>query len=251
AEAANAGLTVGYAGPVGLAAGSPIMLVADASVPEAGGLVAGANRPDYHLAGVTYGRDYTAAVVGDIAVAMPGDACARCGVALEARRGIEAGNTFKLGTRYSAAMGATFRDEDGATWPLIMGCYGIGITRALACVIEEHHDADGIIWPDTIAPYRYHLLVAGDDAAARAAAEALYTALGSDAVLYDDRDLSAGVKLKDADLLGMPLRLTLSARSLAAGGAELRARRTGATRIVPPDDLAALTAASDELLGTQ
>jgi prolyl-tRNA synthetase len=148
-------------------------------------------------------------------------------------------------------MGATFRDEDGATWPLIMGCYGIGITRALACVIEEHHDADGIIWPDTIAPYRYHLLVAGDDAAARAAAEALYTALGSDAVLYDDRDLSAGVKLKDADLLGMPLRLTLSARSLAAGGAELRARRTGATRIVPPDDLAALTAASDELLGTQ
>jgi prolyl-tRNA synthetase len=225
-EAAERGLVVGYAGPVELTVRGPLLLVADDSVVEAGGLVAGANRADYHLAGVTYGRNYRADLVGDIALARAGDACARCGAALEERRGIEAANTFKLGTRYSTTMGATYANEAGRGGnPLIMGCYGLGITRALACIVERHHDRDGIVWPASVAPYRVHLLVAGREPEAVAVAEELYGLLGADSTLYDDREASAGVKLKDADLLGMPVRLTVSARSLVAGGAELRLRR--------------------------
>lgn len=231
-EAAAHGLVTGYAGPVGLTLAEPMTLVADGSVVGATNLIAGANEPDYHLAGVSYGRDFSADLTGDIATVTAGDRCATCGGTLETRRGIEAANTFKLGWKYSETMRATFRDENGETQPLVMGCYGLGITRLLACVLEQHHDDAGIIWPSSIAPYAYSLLAAGNDAAAREAADALYTALGAESTLYDDRDLSAGVKLTDADLLGMPVRITVSARSLAAGGAELRARRSGETRIV-------------------
>jgi prolyl-tRNA synthetase len=231
-EAAAHGLVTGYAGPVGLTLAEPMTLVADGSVVGATNLIAGANEPDYHLAGVSYGRDFSADLTGDIATVTAGDRCATCGGTLETRRGIEAANTFKLGWKYSETMRATFRDENGETQPLVMGCYGLGITRLLACVLEQHHDDAGIIWPSSIAPYAYSLLAAGNDAAAREAAAALYTALGAESTLYDDRDLSAGVKLTDADLLGMPVRITVSARSLAAGGAELRARRSGETRIV-------------------
>jgi prolyl-tRNA synthetase len=206
-------------------------LVADDSVVGATNLIAGANEPDYHLAGVSYGRDFSADVTGDIAIVRAGDICATCGGMLETRRGIEAANTFKLGWKYSETMRATFRDENGETQPLVMGCYGLGITRLLACVLEQHHDDAGIIWPSSVAPYAFSLLAAGNDAAAREAAETLYTALDGESTLYDDRDLSAGVKFTDADLLGMPVRITVSARSLAAGGAELRVRRSGATRI--------------------
>ncbi|HEX5156664.1 MAG TPA: proline--tRNA ligase [Ktedonobacterales bacterium] len=231
-EAAAHGLVTGYAGPVGLTLAEPMTLVADGSVVGATNLIAGANEPDYHLAGVSYGRDFSADLTGDIATVTAGDRCATCGGTLETRRGIEAANTFKLGWKYSETMRATFRDENGETQPLVMGCYGLGITRLLACVLEQHHDDAGIIWPSSIAPYAYSLLAVGNDAAAREAADALYTALGAESTLYDDRDLSAGVKLTDADLLGMPVRITVSARSLAAGGAELRARRSGETRIV-------------------
>ncbi|HKW21198.1 MAG TPA: proline--tRNA ligase [Ktedonobacterales bacterium] len=231
-EAAAYGLVAGYAGPVGLTLAEPVTLVADESVVGATNLIAGANEPDYHLAGVAYARDFSADVTGDIATVTAGDRCATCGGILETRRGIEAANTFKLGWKYSETMRATFRDEQGETQPLVMGCYGLGITRLLACVLEQHHDDAGIIWPSSVAPYAFSLLAAGNDAAAREAAEALYTTLGAESTLYDDRDLSAGVKLTDADLLGMPVRVTLSARSLAAGGAELRARRSGETRIV-------------------
>lgn len=244
-EAREHGLTVGYAGPVGLQTTSLVRLVADDSVLDTANLVAGANRVEYHLGGVNYGRDFTADQVGDIAMAAPGHRCHRCGAPLEARRGIEVGNTFKLGTKYSEAMGATFAAEAGTVRPMIMGCYGIGITRLLASVIEHNHDAEGIIWPVSVAPYRYHLLVAGKDPVAASAAEELHAALGPDQVLFDDRDLSPGVKFKDADLLGMPLRITASPRSLAAGGVELRARRTGETRVVP---LAQVEAAAAELL---
>src|SRR6185312_8431339 len=125
-----------------------------------------------------------------------------------------------------------FRDEDGTIQPLVMGCYGLGVTRLLACILEQRHDDAGIIWPTSIAPYAYTLLAVGNDPAIRESAEALYATLGVESTLYDDRDLSAGVKFADADLLGMPVRITVSARSLAAGGAELRVRRSGATRIV-------------------
>jgi prolyl-tRNA synthetase len=232
-ESAAYGLVAGYAGPVGLTLDTLVTLVADESVVGASNLIAGANEPDYHLAGVSYERDFSADVTGDIAMVTAGEHCATCGGTLETRRGIEAANTFKLGWKYSETMRATFRDEQGETQPLVMGCYGLGITRMLACVLEQHHDDAGITWPSSIAPYAFSLLAAGNDAAARAAAEALYTALGAESTLYDDRDLSAGVKLTDADLLGMPVRITVSARSLAAGGAELRVRRSGETRIVP------------------
>jgi prolyl-tRNA synthetase len=243
-EAAAYGLVAGYAGPVGLTAKARI--VVDDSVPEAGGLISGANRVDYHLAGVTYARDYTAEKVGDIAVATQGMACVRCGTPLEERRGIEAANTFKLGTRYSETMNARYLDERGASQPMVMGCYGLGITRTLACILEQHRDADGIIWPRSVAPYAYHLLSAGTDETICQTAEAVYAALGEQGTLYDDRALSAGVKFKDADLLGMPLRITVSARSLAAGGAELRMRATGETRIASLDEVAG--AAKDMLV---
>ncbi|MGE5335449.1 MAG: proline--tRNA ligase [Nitrososphaerota archaeon] len=236
-ESAAYGLVTGYAGPVGLSADAPVTLVADSSVVGATNLIAGANQPDYHLAGVSYGRDFTADVTGDIATVTAGDICATCGGTLETRRGIEAANTFKLGWKYSATMNATFRDEHGEARPMVMGCYGLGITRLLACVLEQHHDDAGIIWPASIAPYACSLLVAGNDPSARAAAEALYVTLGAQRALYDERDVSAGVKFTDADLLGMPVRVTVSARSLAAGGAELRVRSTGETRIVALADV--------------
>ena len=233
------GLETGYAGPVGLAdtLDTPITLVADRSIVGATNLIAGANETDYHLAGVSYGRDFTAEITGDIATVKAGDTCAACGGTLETRRGIEAANTFKLGAKYSATMGATFRDEDGATRPMVMGCYGLGVTRLLACVLEQHHDEAGIIWPSSVAPYACSLLRIGDDPAIHEADDALYNALGAERALYDDRSLSAGVMFSDADLLGMPVRVTVSARSLAAGGAELRARQSGETRIVPLADV--------------
>ena len=233
------GLVAGYAGPVGLALDGldkTVTLVADSSIVGATGLIAGANETDYHLAGVSYGRDFRADLTGDIATVRAGDACATCGGTLETRRGIEAANTFKLGAKYSATMNATFHDEDGAIHPMVMGCYGLGVTRLLACVLERHHDEAGIIWPPSVAPYAYSLVTIGADPAIRAAADALYATLGAERTLYDDRALSAGVMLSDADLLGMPVRVTVSARSLAAGGAELRARRSGETRIAPLAD---------------
>lgn len=236
-EATALGLAVGYASPVGLKLAVPVRVIVDDSTVGARNLVTGANRTGYHISGVNYGRDFTAELVSEIAEATAGHACAHCGATLKAVRGIEAGNIFKLGTKYSEAMGATFRAEDGSTQPMIMGCYGIGISRMLACIIEQNHDADGIVWPESVAPYKYHLLVAGKDEGARAAAEALYQRLGPDQVLFDDRDLSPGVKFKDADLLGMPVRITVSERSLAAGGAELRDRRTGETQILPLDQV--------------
>jgi prolyl-tRNA synthetase len=248
-EAAAFGLVAGYAGPVGLTAKAHI--IADDSVPEAGGLISGANRVDYHLAGVTYGGDYQAERTSDIAVATPGMACVRCGTPLEERRGIEAANTFKLGTRYSETMNARYLDERGASQPFIMGCYGLGITRALACILEQHHDADGILWPRSVAPYQYHLLSAGTDEAICQAAESVYAALGKRDTLYDDRALSAGVKFKDADLLGMPLRITVSARSLAAGGVELRLRASGEARIAALDDVAGAAENMLASLGSQ
>ncbi|HEY7342095.1 MAG TPA: proline--tRNA ligase [Ktedonobacterales bacterium] len=237
-ESAAHGLVAGYAGPVGLSLDTPMTLVADESVVGATNLIAGANEPDYHLAGVAYGRDFSADLTGDIASVTAGDICASCGGTLETRRGIEAANIFKLGWKYSETMRAIFRNEQGETQPLVMGCYGLGITRLLACVLEQHHDDAGIIWPSSVAPYEFSLLAAGNDAAAREAADSLYTTLGAESTLYDDRDLSAGVKLTDADLLGMPVRITVSARSLAAGGAELRVRRSGETRIVALADVA-------------
>ena len=244
-EAERFGLSVGYTGPVGLRTAAPPLLVADDSVPECGPLVTGANRPGYHLTGVRYGRDFTADLIGDIALAEAGQPCIKCGAALEAHRGVEIAAVARLDSKYSAGMNALFTDEEGTSHPLLMGSYGMDLTRVLACIVEHHHDEQGIVWPPAIAPYPCHLITVGKKEHVRSAADELYQALGENKVLFDDRPTSAGGKFMDADLLGMPVRITVGDRSLAAGGAELVCRRTGRTETVA---LAQVPEAVDHML---
>jgi prolyl-tRNA synthetase len=233
------GAVPGYASPIGL---RDIVVVVDDIIPESPNLVAGANEEGYHLLHTNYGRDYTATVVADIAVARAGDACPVCGAPLRTSGGVETGNIFKLGTRYSAAMDATFLDAEGKSRPVIMGSYGIGLGRLLACVVEAHHDDKGIIWPISIAPYQVHLVaLANEKSAAAATADQLYadlTAAGVE-VLYDDRAESPGVKFMDADLIGIPLRLTVGERGLKRGGVELKRRDSADSTLVPVADVPA------------
>ena len=223
-EIRAAGAVPGYASPVGL---KDVLVVVDDAIPASPNLVGGANEAGYHLRNLNYGRDYEAAIVADIVAAGEGDACPNCGAALRSSRGVEVGNIFKLGTRYTAALGANFLDRDGKTKPVIMGSYGIGSGRLLACVAEDHHDANGLCWPITVAPFHVHLALLPDASGqAAAAADDLYAQLQAAGVevLYDDRDERPGVKFKDADLMGMPLRVTVSERSLKQGGVELKRR---------------------------
>jgi prolyl-tRNA synthetase len=227
------GLVAGSASPVGL---SGMRIVADPSVVEAPNLAAGANEPDFHYLNVNHGRDWNANLVAEIALARAGDACARCGTALETRRGMEMGHVFKLGTMYSEAMGVHYLDEAGERHPVVMGCYGIGVERMLAASIEANHDENGIIWPAQLAPYHAHIVALNfEQAAVSEAVNALEreAAAAGMSLLVDDRPDSAGIKFKDADLLGMPVRLTVSPRSLEKGGVELRQRRSGEIEIVP------------------
>jgi prolyl-tRNA synthetase len=233
------GVVPGYASPLGLDP-QQVLIVVDDVVPASPNLVGGANEAGYHMLNVNYGRDYAASVVTDIASAGEGDACPNCGEALRVSRGVEVGNIFKLGTRYSQALGANFIDRDGSARPVVMGSYGIGSGRLLACVAEAHHDTDGLRWPISVAPYQVHLVVLPDaSGAAQREADALYAALqgGAVEVLYDDRDERAGVKFKDADLIGLPLRLTVSERSLKQGGAEFKRRDRRERESVPLADV--------------
>ncbi len=216
------GAEPGYGSPVGV---KNCMIVVDDIIPQSPNLVAGANEPGYHLRNVNYGRDYRADIVTDIAAARDGDLAPDGQTVLRAVRGVEVGNIFKLGTRYSEALGATYQDADGEKCPVVMGSYGIGVGRLMACIAEEHHDDNGLIWPVSVAPYQVHLVVLpGDDT--QRVAEELYDSLRQAGieVLYDDRDERAGVKFNDADLIGVPLRLTVSGRSLKAGGVEYKRR---------------------------
>ena len=218
----------GYASPVEI---EDVIVVVDDLIPESPNLVAGANDEGYHLLNVNYGRDYRADVVADIVVAEDGYACPGCGAPMQSSKGVEVGNIFKLGTRYSESMGCTFLDEHGQARPVIMGSYGIGVGRLLACVAEEYHDEHGLIWPITVAPYQVYIVAlrGGEETAER-----LYADLQSAnvEVLYDDRSERAGVKFNDADLMGIPIRLTVSRRSLEAGGVELKLRRSSERTIV-------------------
>jgi prolyl-tRNA synthetase len=219
------GLVAGSASPVGQ---SGITVVADDSAISSHNLVAGANKPDVHYRNVNHGRDWTADTVTDISLAHAGDTCARCGGTLEAKRGIEMGHVFKLGTVYTEKLDATFTDADGQQQHPIMGCYGMGVGRVFAGMIEANHDERGIIWPAEMAPYQVHLVGLGfDKPGVRESAEQVYQQLqdaGID-VLFDDRvEGSPGVKFNDADLLGMPVRVTVSPRSIEAGGAEIKQR---------------------------
>lgn len=232
-EAAQAGLVPGSASAVGL---KGVRVVADDLLAQERNLVAGANKPDFHLTNVNYDRDWQADIVADIALAQPGRPCPTCGSPLEARSGIEMGHIFKLGTYYSERLEATYLDRDGRPKPVIMGCYGIGTERLLAAIVEANHDDKGIVWPAAIAPFPVHLVVLGGDReGVGEAAEALYEGLltaGLD-VLFDDREESPGVKFNDADLLGLPLRVTISQRTLKEQSAELKLRSESDTRLVP------------------
>ena len=217
------GAKVGYAGPVGFSG----KVVVDPSGSTIGNAITGANKTDYHLTGVSFSRgDYTAEVK-DIRAAMAGDLCPSCKKGhFVAYKGIEGGHIFILGTHYSAKMKAVFLDDKGEEKPIVMGCYGIGISRLVASAVEQHNDQDGIRWPLAIAPYHVHLCTIGTDAAVIKAAEQLVQALlerGVD-VLWDDRDERPGVKFKDADLIGLPYRVTIGPKTLASSTCEIKAR---------------------------
>ena len=239
-EIAAAGMVPGYASPIG-AKGTTV--VVDDLVARSPNLVAGANKRGYHLLNVNVGRDFTPDLVVDITNARAGDACPSCGRPLVLRQGIEVGNIFKLGTDFTEKLGATYLAEDGSRQLIVMGSYGIGLGRAMACIVEAHHDDKGIVWPSSVAPYAAHLvaLSASKDPAVGEAAEALYQRLtyAGVEVLYDDRDESPGVKLTDAELLGMPTIITISPRSLAAGGAEVTDRASGERSVRPIDEVEA------------
>jgi prolyl-tRNA synthetase len=244
-EIKAAGMVPGYGSPIGA---HDTVVVIDDLAAASPNLVAGANRHGYHLLNVNHGRDFTADRVVDIANARAGDPCPECGNPLILRHGIEVGNIFKLGTDFTEKLGGTYLAEDGSRKLVIMGSYGIGLGRAMACIVEEHHDEKGIVWPRSVAPYPAHLVAlgAGKDPAVAEAAEGLYGRL-TDAgvnVLYDDRDESPGVKLTDAELLGMPRIVTISTRSLAGGGAEVTDRATGERTIRPIADVEAELRAS-------
>jgi prolyl-tRNA synthetase len=240
----SVGAVPGYASPRGL---KDALIVVDDLIPKSPNLVAGANEEGYHLRNVNYGRDFEADIVTDLTTAEEGYACLECGNPLRAVRGVEIGNIFKLGTRYSESMGCYFQDKDGDSKPVIMGSYGIGSGRLLACIAEEYHDEYGLIWPISVAPYHVHLVLLPGKASQKSedgdeplqVAEELYENLQSNGfeVLFDDREESPGVKFNDADLIGIPIRLTVSSRSLKNDGVEFKRRDRAEKTIIPLDDL--------------
>jgi len=232
-EVAAAGLVAGYASPVGL---KGIKRIGDISITMGTNFAAGANKPDAHIKNVNYPRDFEVDTVTDIGNAKAGDGCPKCGETLTTVKGIEVGHVFKLGTKFTERFGANFLDKDGVSRPIIMGTYGIGVGRLLASAIEQNCDEKGIIWPVAIAPYHIYLCpLSVDNAEVQKAANKLYdelTAIGIE-VLYDDRVESPGVKLNDADLLGMPVRVVVSPRSLKNASVEIKRRREKNAAILP------------------
>ena len=200
-------------------------------------LVAGANKEGYHLLHTNYGRDYTAGAGDRPGGGQRRHGCPNCGSPLHTVRGVEVGNIFKLGTKYSIAMGATYLDENGESQPIVMGSYGIGSERLMAVLIEHHHDENGIQWPITVAPYQVMLVSLANEKTPEmaAAAEQMYADLQAAGVevLFDDRDERAGVKFNDADLLGIPIRLTVGGKGLKNGIVEMKLRRNGGTGEIP------------------
>ncbi|MEW6752906.1 MAG: proline--tRNA ligase [Candidatus Latescibacterota bacterium] len=232
-EIAATGAVPGYGSPIGV---RDALVVVDESIPGSPNLVAGANQAGYHLRNVNYGRDFTAATVCDLAAAAGGYPCPQCGQLLDAQRGIEVGNIFQLGTKYTLALGGNFLDAAGRSRPVVMGSYGIGVGRLLACIAEEHHDDQGLIWPISVAPFQVHLVsLAKKPGPAQEAADRLYADLQAAGleVLLDDRDENPGVKFNDADLIGIPVRLNLGERSLKNGAVELKLRAARERAEVP------------------
>ncbi len=254
AEVAEYGLVAGYASPIGVRA--PVRVIADTSVAESPNLVAGANRVGWHLRNVNHGRDWQAEVVADIATAQVGHRCAQCGQGtLGSTRGIEMGHVFRLQYVYTTSMDVSVQDAQGTQLKPTMGCYGIGVERIIAAAAEVHRDHAGLAWPASIAPYDVHMVGIGldRDEAARVDADVLYDALHRAGleVIFDDRDERPGVKFNDADLIGVPLRLTVSSRNHAAGIVELKVRDGGeASQVARAEAVAAVIAHRQALLGS-
>jgi prolyl-tRNA synthetase len=231
---AAAGSPRGFAGAVGIK--KDVRVIADYSLIGLADCVMGANREDYHLIHVSPGRDFPAPEYADLRVIRETDPCPRCGGEIRIARGIEVGHVFKLGTKYSKAMKALFLDRNGKEQLMIMGCYGIGIGRTVAAAIEQNHDADGIVWPLPLAPYQVIVTpVNVNEKSLSDTAEEIYRALrerGADVIL-DDRDERAGVKFKDADLIGIPYRITIGPKKLAEGKVEIKSRRSGEVTVLP------------------
>jgi prolyl-tRNA synthetase len=237
AETKEAGLVAGYASAIGL---KGTRIIADDSIKLGSNFVVGANKADKHLKNVNYPRDFTADMLSDLAKTRPGDSCPRCSQALLAQQGIEVGHVFKLGTFLSEKLGAFYLDKDGSSKPIIMGCYGIGVGRLLAAAVEQNHDEKGIIWPLPIAPYQVCLCpLKIEDAQVMKAAEAIYAALcaANIEVLFDDRPESPGIKFNDADLIGIPLRIVVSARTLKSDSVELKWRKEAQAQMQPLEGL--------------
>ena len=246
------GAPVGFAGPVGLA----IPVYADRALRGAADRTTGANKADTHLTHVALARDAAVTAFDDLVVVGPNDACPRCGKPMQLKRGIEVGHVFKLGTKYTESFQASYLTDKGQSELMVMGCYGIGVTRTLQAVIEQSHDADGIVWPISVAPYAVSLLLLDPkDPAVCAVVDALEQALAARGidVFVDDREERPGVKFKDADLIGCPIRVVVGAKGLAKGGVEIKLRTSKEVAVVPAEraadaiaeQVAALTAALD------
>jgi len=240
-EIRGVGAVPGYASPVGL---KNVMVIVDDIIPQSMNLVSGANDEGYHLRNVNFGRDYQAEIIADITLAKDRDECVVCGCPLRSARGVEVGNIFKLGTKYSESMGCNYLDREGRSNHIFMGSYGIGTGRLLSCIIEEHHDDHGIIWPITVAPYQIHLIVLpwksmDNESEGHYKADRLYQNIIDEHLecLFDDREESPGVKFNDADLIGNPIRLTISERSLKNGGVEYKRRDMPEKTIIPFENI--------------
>ncbi|MBI4643687.1 MAG: proline--tRNA ligase, partial [Deltaproteobacteria bacterium] len=230
------GAEVGFAGPVGL----NLPIYADQAVAALAAAVTGANKTDHHLVRVNPQRDINITQVADLRTVTAQDPCPHCGGCTKILRGIEVGHIFKLGIKYSQALKATFLDEAGQEQFIFMGCYGIGVSRIMAAAIEQGHDDQGMIFPMALAPFQVALIpISLNDAATREKALSLHAAMEEAGleVLFDDRDERPGVKFKDCDLLGIPLRVVVGPKTLAAGNAEVRQRRTGETIMAPLEEL--------------
>ena len=232
------GAPLGFAGPVGL---TDIRIIADFTVGRIESGITGANRQDRHIINVNTERDCPGLEYHDLAVAADGDLCPKCGTTINLRRGIEVGHVFKLGTKYSESMGAMVKDDSGVEKPAIMGCYGIGISRTVSAIIEQHYDEKGIIWPVSVAPYQVLILAINPgDPVVGSVAEELYAELSGKGieVLYDDRSASAGVKFNDSDLIGIPLRVTIGKRAVKSGELEVKRRDSDEVVRMPPAAIA-------------
>ncbi|MBW1704678.1 MAG: proline--tRNA ligase [Deltaproteobacteria bacterium] len=233
------GAPIGFAGPAGL----KVKLVADHAIREMINFVTGGNKKDVHLKNVNLGRDFGVDLFGDLRIITPQDSCPKCGGHIQFGRGIEVGHIFKLGTKYSNALKALFLDEQGKEIPIIMGCYGIGVGRTVAAAIEQNHDRDGIIFPVPVAPFEVTILpLQMHDSAVKEAAEKIYRKLlGHDVdALLDDRDERAGVKFNDADLLGIPVRVTIGVKGIKNGLVEIKMRGGPESTSVPVEEASAI-----------